>query len=93
MRKKAKLLGFLAVLLLLIQLSFSMEAFAAEGKLTIALSTDNVSVGNTVTVTLRAAGPNGEGATSDMEFTYNSNILDVYKRQRWMCPFRLMIWA
>lgn len=53
---------------------FSTVSYAAEGKLSIAVSKESVSVGDTVTVTLHAAGPNGEAATSSMEFTYDSSV-------------------
>lgn len=53
---------------------FSQNSYAADGKLTIAVSKESVSVGDTVTVTLHAAGPNGEAATSNMEFTYDSGV-------------------
>lgn len=63
-----------AALLLLMHFCISMEAYAADGNLSIAVSDTNISVGNTVKVTLRASGPNGENAASDMEFTYNSGV-------------------
>lgn len=70
--KKFKIVAFLAALLLLIQTGMPMQVFAAEGKLSIAVSARTVNVGDTVTVTLSATGPNNEKATADMEFTYNT---------------------
>lgn len=71
--KKFKIVAFLAALLLLIQTGMPMQVFAAEGKLSIAVSARTVNVGDTVTVTLSATGPNNEKATADMEFTYNTS--------------------
>ena len=71
--KKFKIVAFLAALLLLIQTGMPMQVFAADGKLSIAVSARTVNVGDTVTVTLSAAGPNNEKATADMEFTYNTS--------------------
>ena len=68
---------YLAALLLslIVLFSRSMEVYAADGKLSIAVSSQNLTVGDTLTVTLRATGPGGESATADMVFTYNSGIL------------------
>ena len=71
---KKKSYIILAALLLLLQLSISLPVYAADGSLTIAVSSSNISVGNTVTVTLRASGPGGAAAVSDMEFTYSTNV-------------------
>lgn len=70
--KKFKIVAFLAALLLLIQTGMPMQVFAADGNLSIAVSARTVNVGDTVTVTLSATGPNNEKATADMEFTYNT---------------------
>ena len=71
--KKFKIVAFLAALLLLIQTGMPMQVFAADGNLSIAVSARTVNVGDTVTVTLSATGPNNEKATADMEFTYNTS--------------------
>ena len=72
--KKIRNLFWAMALLLFIQLGSSMEVFAADGNLAIAVSSSDVSVGSTVTVTIWPTGPNGQKATSDMEFTYNASV-------------------
>lgn len=53
---------------------FPLYAHAADGVLYIAVSSQEVSVGDEITVTLQARGSNEEAATADMEFTYNSQV-------------------
>lgn len=72
--KKFNPILILTLLACCLLFGFSSISYAAEGKLTIAVSKESVSVGDTVTVTLHAAGPNGEAATSNMEFTYDSGV-------------------
>lgn len=72
--KKFNYILILTLLACCMLFGISKTSYAADGKLTIAVSKESVSVGDTVTVTLHAAGPNGEAATSSMEFTYDSGV-------------------
>lgn len=65
----AALLGVLLACLLWVS-----PVYAADGTLSIAVSSANVAAGEEVSVTLSAAGSGGEKATADMEFTYNSSV-------------------
>lgn len=72
--KRIKRILFLAILVLTLQIGIGTNVYAAEGNLIIALSESNVSVGNTVQVTLSAVGSAGEKAVADMEFSYDENV-------------------
>lgn len=48
--------------------------YGADGTLSIAVSDTKVAVGGTLTVTLQAQGANGEAATADMVFTYDTSV-------------------
>lgn len=69
------LLTMLLAFLLPLPWAGSMErAYAAQGRLSIALSDTEIAVGDEVTVTLSAVGPGGGAASADMAFTYSSGI-------------------
>lgn len=71
MKKTKQAAGILLSLILLIGLFPPIRA-QASGTVTISVSSSTVSVGDTVTVTAWATGPNGEEATAKLGFNYDS---------------------
>lgn len=66
------LLAMFAVMMMVV---FGTVTAKAAGALTIAVSSQNVRVGDTVTVTVYAAGANNEEVTADMTVNYDSSVL------------------
>ena len=72
MMKRYKIAAFAIALMLLLPVCAPAFVQAADGKVTIAVTEKTVKVGQTVTVTLTASGPNNEKASADMIFTFNT---------------------
>lgn len=70
--KRYKIAAFAIALMLLLPVCVPAFVQAADGKVTIAVTEKTVKVGQTVTVTLTASGPNNEKASADMIFTFNT---------------------
>ena len=51
------------------------EVWAASGKTSVSVSSNNVNIGDTVTVTVKCSGPSGEKANATMTLSYDSSIL------------------
>lgn len=71
MKKSKQAAGILLSLIILFGL-FPPVKVQASGTVTISVSSSTVSVGDTVTVTAWAAGPNGEEAIAKLGFNYDS---------------------
>ncbi|MCI9174674.1 MAG: hypothetical protein HFH49_06945 [Lachnospiraceae bacterium] len=71
MKRTKRITGILLSFLLLFGLFAPMTAHAS-GTVTISVSSSTVGVGDTVTVTAWASGPNGEAAIAKMGFNYDS---------------------
>lgn len=71
MKRTKRITGILLSFLLLFGLFVPMTAHAS-GTVTISVSSSTVNVGETVTVTAWASGPNGEAAIAKMGFNYDS---------------------
>ncbi len=71
--KMKSMIAFLAACLLL--LSGASFVYAA-GTLSVAVSSDTVKTGDTVTVTIYAANANSEKVTADMSITYDTSLLE-----------------
>ncbi len=71
MKKTKQAAGILLSLILLLGL-FPPVRVQASGTVTISVSSSTVKVGDTVTVTAWAAGPNGEEAVAKLGFNYDS---------------------
>ena len=71
--KTLKKILFLAALVMTIHMSMGEKVYAADGRLIIALSDSDVTVGNTVKATLSAWDSKGDSAVAEMEFTYDTN--------------------
>lgn len=50
-------------------------AWAASGKTSVSVSSGNVNIGDTITVTVKCSGPSGEKANSTMTLSYDTNVL------------------
>ncbi len=72
-------LGILMSLFLCLGLFPVQETYADDGKLTIAVDSAAVIVGDTVTVTMRAFDNNGNAATAKMTLTYDSSVFSFEK--------------
>lgn len=72
--KKRRFGSLLIVFILMMQAGLPMMVYAAEGKVTVAVSSSSVGVGDTVTITASSSGPNGEKAVSTMEINYDSSV-------------------
>lgn len=73
---KVRIIPITLILCICISLCFvaPMQVYGADGVLSIAVSSMEVSVGSNLTVTLHAEGSGGETATADMEFTYDTSV-------------------
>ena len=75
MKKNIKL-AFLAVAILIATLSPATEVYAAAGKTTIAVSSGEINVGESLSVTVRAKTDSGDTAKAKMKLTYDDDILE-----------------
>lgn len=73
---KRKLGIFILALCLWIGLPQAADtAWAADGATSVSVSSGNVNIGDTVTVTVKASGPSGEKANATMTLSYDANVL------------------
>lgn len=82
---KQKLKATIVILLAFILLTGPvMPAKAASGSIALSVSSSKVNIGDTVTVSVRAIGPEGESAVATMNISFDPNVLqfvscnDVY---------------
>lgn len=75
MKKNIKL-AVLAVAILIATLSPATEVFAATGKTTIAVSSGEINVGESLSVTVKAKTDSGDTAKAKMKLTYDDDILE-----------------
>jgi hypothetical protein len=72
--KKKGFYGIILMFALILQLFPPMTAYGASGRITVAVSSNSISVGDTVTVTVSAVGPNSERAGANMKVKYDTSI-------------------
>ena len=74
MKKTKQAAAILAALFILLGLPYPVRVHAS-GNVTISVSSPTLNIGDTVTVTAWAAGPNGEAAIAKLGFNYDSGKL------------------
>jgi hypothetical protein len=75
MMKKSLKAGLCMLNLLLCMILFNHTVLAASGGTSLSVSSSNVNIGDTVTVTAKATGASGEKAVATMTLSYDASIL------------------